>query len=113
MALGPALVALAYFDRHPLRATSPIVICGRVPLFYFVLHLYVIHILLVIASWLRYGWAATSFIFHPVPSMGGPAQLFPRDFGWSLTTVYLLWILTVILLYPLCRWYARLKSERN
>ncbi len=113
MTLGPALLALAYFDRHPLRLTNPIIIFGRVPLFYFVLHLYVIHVLLVVAAYVRYGWAATSFIFHPVPSMGGPARLFPADFGWSLTSVYLLWILTVSLLYPLCRWYARLKSERN
>ena len=111
MTLGPALLGLAYFDRHPLRLTNPIVIFGRVPLFYFVLHLYVIHMLLVCAALLRYGWAATSFLFHPVPSMGGPAQLFPSDFGWSLTSVYLLWVLTVILLYPLCRSYARVKAE--
>ncbi len=113
MTLGPTLLVLAYFDRHPLRLTNPLVVFGRVPLFYFVLHLYVIHILLVFASLLRYGQAATSFIFHPIPSMGGPAKLFPTDFGWSLTAVYLVWIAVVILLYPLCRWFARVKSERR
>lgn len=113
MTLGPTLLALAYFDRNPLRSTNPVVIFGRVPLFYFVLHLFLIHALLVLAAFLRYGSAAASFIFHPVPSMGGPAQIYPPNFGWSLTSVYLVWILTVLLLYPLCRWYARLKSERK
>jgi hypothetical protein len=73
----------------------------------------VIHAFLVFASWLRYGAAADSFIFNPVPSMGGPAQLFPSNFGWSLTAVYVLWIAVVALLYPLCRRFARLKSERR
>ena len=113
MTLGPTLLALACFDRHPPRSTNPLIVFGRVPLFYFVLHLYVIHIFLVFASCLRYGSAAASFIFNPVPSMGGPAQLFPPDFGWSLITVYLVWIAVVALLYPLCRWFARVKSERR
>ncbi len=113
MTLGPTLLALAYFDRHPLSSTNPLVVFGRAPLFYFVAHLYIIHAALVFASWLRYGWAANTFIFNPVPSMGGPAKLFPPDFGWSLTAVYALWIGVVVLLYPLCRWFARVKSERR
>ena len=72
-----------------------------------------IHALILIASFLRYGAAANLFVFNPVPSMGGPAKLFPPDFGWSLTTVYLVWIAVVALLYPLCRWFARLKAERR
>lgn len=113
MTLGPALLALAYFDRHAPRPTNPVIVFGRVPLFYFVLHLYVIHALLMVAAWLRYGGAANAFIFNPVPSMGGPADVFPADFGWSLTTVYLVWIAVLALLYPLCRWFARVKSERR
>ena len=113
MTLGPTLLALAYFDRHPLRLGNPLVVFGRAPLFYFVAHLYIIHVTVVFASWLRYGSAAASFVFNPVPSMGGPARLFPPDFGWSLTVVYFVWIAVVVLLYPLCRWFARVKSERR
>ncbi len=113
MTLGPTLLALAYFDRHPPTASNPLTVFGRAPLFYFVMHLYVIHTLVLFASFLRYGAAARSFVFNPVPSMGGPVQLFPPDFGWSLTTVYLVWIAVVALLYPLCRWFARLKTERR
>lgn len=113
MTLGPTLVALAYFDRRPPGSRNPLVVFGRVPLFYFVLHIYLIHVVLAFASWLRYGLGFTGFIFNPVPSMGGPAPLFPHDFGWSLTAVYLVWIAVVALLYPLCRWFARVKSERR
>jgi uncharacterized membrane protein len=113
MTLGPTLLALAYFDRHPPSSGNPLNVFGRAPLFYFVLHLYVIHVLVLFASWVRYGAAANSFILNPVPSMGGPAQLFPADFGWSLTAVYILWVAVVALLYPFCRWYARVKTERR
>lgn len=113
MTLGPTLLALAYFDGHPLGLTNPLVVFGRAPLFYFIAHLYIIHVALLFAGWLRYGSKAASFMFNPVPSMGGPAQLFPPDFGWSLTVVYCLWVAVVVLLYPLCRWYARVKSERR
>jgi hypothetical protein len=113
MTLGPTLIAMAWFDCNPPSLWNPLTVFGRAPLFYFVLHLYVIHIFVVVASWLRYGTAANSFVFNPVPSMGGPAKLFPPNFGWSLTTVYLLWIAVVVVLYPLCRWFARLKSERR
>jgi len=111
MTLGPALLVLAYFDRHPPKVSNAVVIFGRVPLFYFILHFYLIHLLAVMAALLRYGAAAFSFMFNPLPSMKGPRQLFPKDFGYSLPVTYMVWIIVVALLYPLCRWYARVKSE--
>ena len=113
MTLGPAMLALVYFDRNPLRATNPLVIFGRVPLFYFVLHFYLIHCLLAVMAWFRYGRSSFTFIFNPLPSMGGPAQLFPTGFGYSLWTVYTVWIAIVVLLYPLCRWFANVKATRR
>jgi uncharacterized membrane protein len=113
MTLGPALLALAYLDRYPPRARNPLVVFGRVPLFYFVLHFYLIHFLAALLAWLRYGQAAFSFLFNPLPSMGGPQQLFPPNFGYHLWTVYILWIAVVVLLYPLCRWFAKVKSTHR
>ncbi len=55
MTLGPSLVALAWFDQLRLSATNPLVVLGRVPLFYFVVHFYVIHTAVVLAALLRYG----------------------------------------------------------
>lgn len=111
MTLGPALLVFAWFDRHPPKITNPLVIFGRVPLFYFVLHFYLIHALVVLFAFVRYGGSAFNFIFNPVPPMGGPAKLFPKDFGYSLTVTYMVWLLVVASLYPVCRWYARIKSS--
>jgi hypothetical protein len=54
-----------------------------------------------------------SFVFHPVPSMGGPPQLFPARFGYDLWVVYLVWALIVLMLYPVCRWFAEIKARRS
>ena len=113
MTLGPALLALAWLDRRTLRATNPLVVFGRVPFFYFVLHFYLIHILAVFASWLRYGESAARFTFSPLPSMGGFRDLFPANYGYPLWVVYGVWILIVVLLYPLCRWFAQVKATRR
>jgi hypothetical protein len=113
MTLGPALLFLACFDQRTFSLANPLVVFGRVPMFYFVLHFYLIHILVVLAAWLRYGSAASKFILNPVPSMGGPSQLFPPDFGYSLATVYGIWVLTLVLLYPLCRRFAGVKATRR
>jgi len=113
MTLGPALLALAYLDRHQPKSENPLVIFGRVPMFYFVLHFYLIHGLMAIMAWLRYGNAALHFVFNPPPSMGAPAQLFPQNFGYSLPVTYAMWIAVIVILYPLCRWYAGVKAKHR
>jgi uncharacterized membrane protein len=111
MTLGPSLLLLGYFDRRTFKAANPLIVFGRAPLFYFILHFYLIHALAVVAAGLRYGTASAKFVFSPVPSMGG--RLFPPDFGYRLWVVYVVWILTVALLYPLCRWFAKVKATRS
>lgn len=113
MTLGPALLALAYLDRHPPTANNPLTVFGRVPMFFFVLHFYIIHGLNAVMSWLRYGNAAGRFVFNPLPSTGGPAQLFPANFGYSLWVTYVMWIVIIVCLYPLCRWFAHYKSTHR
>ncbi|MGZ7091233.1 MAG: DUF1624 domain-containing protein [Candidatus Angelobacter sp.] len=113
MTLGPALLVLAWFDRRTFKPANPLVVLGRVPMFYFILHFYLIHALTVLAAWLRYGSSVGRFMFNPLPSMGGPEKLFPPNFGYSLWTVYAVWLLVVVLLYPLCRWFANVKATRR
>jgi len=113
MALGPALLVLAWFDRLAFKPANPLVVFGRVPMFYFILHFYLIHVLAVLAAWVRYGGSAARFVFNPLPSMGGPRELFPANFGYSLWTVYGVWLLVVVLLYPVCRWFASVKATRR
>ena len=111
MTLGPALLILAWFDRLTFKPANPLIVFGRVPMFYFILHFYLIHVLAVLAAWLRYGGSAAEFIFNPLPSMGGPR--FPADFGYSLWVTYAVWLLVLALLYPLCRWFAKIKATRR
>jgi uncharacterized membrane protein len=113
MTLGPALLVLAWFDRSRFSPANPLIVFGRVPMFYFILHFYLIHALAVLAAWLRYGSSAARFVFNPLPSMGGPAKLFPSPFGYSLWTTYGVWLLVLVLLYPVCRWFAKVKSTRR
>jgi uncharacterized membrane protein len=111
MTLGPALLALAYFDRRRLSAGHPLVVIGRVPFFYYVAHFWLAHVVSSFLAWLNYGNASVAFLFSPVPSMGGRRDAFPPDFGYSLWVVYAVWIVVVLLLYPLCRRFAELKAR--
>lgn len=111
MTLGPALITLSFLDRLSFSRRNPLIVFGRVPFFYFVIHFFLIHALLVVTCWIHYGNAALSFMFNPVPSFGGPANLFPHDFGFRLRTVYLVWLLVLALLYPLCWWFSGVKSR--
>jgi uncharacterized membrane protein len=112
MTLGPALLVLAWFDRLTLSAANPLIVFGRVPLFYFIAHFYLAHAVAAVMACFRYGRAALAFIFRPVPAMG-PRQPFPEGFGYDLWVAYLVWILIVASLYPACRWFAGVKAHRR
>jgi uncharacterized membrane protein len=111
MTLGPALLLMAWLDRLTLTKTNPLLVFGRVPLFYFLVHFFVIHLLPIPFALVRYGHAA--FLLNPLPSVGGQAKLYPPDFGYSLAVVYAVWIGVVALLYPLCLWFSRVKERRD
>jgi uncharacterized membrane protein len=113
MTLGPALVLLAWFERASFSRPNPLIVFGRVPLFYFVLHFLMAHAIAVLLAIGTYGSAAWSFMFQPVPSMGGQAQAFPPGFGWDLWVVYAVWIALVAALYPVCLWFSKVKERRQ
>jgi uncharacterized membrane protein len=112
MTLGPALLVLAWFDGMTFSASNPLIVFGRVPLFYFIAHFYLAHAVAAVLACLRYGSRALAFIFNPMPPMG-PEKAFPPDFGYHLWVAYLVWILIVVALYPVCRWYAGVKARRR
>lgn len=111
MTLGPAILLLSRLDRLRFTKTNPLIVFGRVPLFYFIVHMFVARALTIPFALFRYG--DTRFLFGPLPSQGGPANQFPPDFGYSLGVVYLVWLIVVVLLYPLCLWFARVKERRR
>jgi uncharacterized membrane protein len=110
MMLGPALLLLWMFDDHTPRLLRPVLTIGRVPLFYFVLHFVLIHLVAVVVCFARYGqihWMFESSDLSNFPITPPP--------GWGLTLplVYAIWIMVVLLMYLLCRWYAALKQRSN
>ena len=111
MTLGPAIALLGWLDRARPREGNPFLVFGRVPLFYFVLHIPLIHAAEKVMTWMRYG--VQPFLFLPPPTLGTPRELFPAHFGWSLGVTYALWLGVVIALYPVCLWFARLKARRR
>jgi uncharacterized membrane protein len=111
MTLGPAIAFLGWVDRRRVRGSNPLLVFGRVPLFYFVLHIPLIHVLAIALPWLYYG--AAPFLFLPPPTLGSPREAFPADYGWSLGVVYVVWAVAVAALYPVCLWFARLRARRR
>lgn len=111
MTLGPAILLLGILDRTRFANANPLIVFGRVPLFYFLLHFFVIHALTIPLALFRYGHAG--FLLHPFPSMGGPVESFPSDFGYPLGVVYTVWMGVVLSIYPLCLWFARVKERRR
>jgi uncharacterized membrane protein len=103
MTLGPALLALAALDRVHPSERNPLLVFGRVPLFYYVVHLYLIHLAAALVFLPRLGGAA----FHVDPDTP------PAGFGVSLGPIYLIWAGAVIAMYPLCRWFAGVKKSRR
>ena len=110
MTLGPALLLLAAFDRGAPRILQPLVTFGRVPLFYYVLHIPLIHAVYVLTCLVRFGRADWSYGFQPGVDPHPPV---PPNAGFSLPVVYLSWILFVAALYPACRWFADVKEHRR
>jgi len=110
MTLGPALVLLWAVDGGTPRALRPALVIGKVPMFYYVLHFSLIHLLAVATCYARYGTAHWMF---ESPDLAHYPVTPPPGWGYSLPVVYLVWALVVLSMYPLCRWFAALKQRRS
>jgi uncharacterized membrane protein len=110
MTLGPALLFLRAVDGGAPRWLRPTIGFGRVPLFYFALHIVLIHLAALAVCWYRYG--AVHWVFES-PSLD--MYPFHQPPGWplSLAWVYAIWLGVVVALWPVCRWYAALKERRK
>jgi uncharacterized membrane protein len=96
MTLGPALLLLASFEHAKGSFARFLSVFGQVPFFYYVVHIYLIHLLAVATAFAMTG----DFVRSP-------------EIGIGLGGVYLVWLLVLVLLYPVCRWFAELKSSRK
>jgi uncharacterized membrane protein len=110
MTLGPALLMLRAFDGGCPRWLRPALIFGRVPLFYYVVHFGLIHLLAVGAALVRYGDASGLF---QSPSLAQYPFTAPAGWAASLPVIYLIWAAVVLMMYPVSRWYAGVKARRT
>ncbi|MDB4909743.1 MAG: hypothetical protein JWO39_566, partial [Gemmatimonadetes bacterium] len=110
MTLGPALLFLGAVDHATPRVLRPAIVFGRVPLFYYVVHFPLIHLLALATCYARYG---TGHWMFESPDLAHYPFTAPPRWGFSLPVVYLTWALIVCAMFPLCRWYAALKARSN
>jgi uncharacterized membrane protein len=109
MIIGCAFLFLAWIEKVKNRFTDIMLIYGRVPFFYYVLHIYLVHLVAVFAFFAR---------GHSAEEITKTGTKFPFYFvvpgeGYGLVVIYLLWIAIVVALYPLCRWYNNYKTNHK
>ncbi|HEX6227001.1 MAG TPA: heparan-alpha-glucosaminide N-acetyltransferase domain-containing protein [Chryseolinea sp.] len=106
--LGPAILFLAVSEGYYGRLSQSVKILGRVPMFYYLLHLYLIHLLAMTAAVLT-GYDLSDMVFDTwvtnSPNLVG--------YGFNLWVVYVVWISVVLILYPLCKWYDAYKATQR
>jgi uncharacterized membrane protein len=109
MTLGPLLVLLALAERWKGRAYDAVTVFGRVPMFYYLLHIPLIHVAAMGVSLVREG-AVNPWLFgnHPL----APPEV-PEGYQWSLPLLYAVFALCVVALWFPCRWYARVRATRK
>jgi hypothetical protein len=109
MTLGPMLIGLGFAERARGRIAGMLATFGRVPFFYYLIHIPSIHAAACVVSLIR-GGAVDPWLFtnHPM----APGRL-PPGYMWSLPLLYLVFALVVALLFFPCRWFARLKATHK
>ena len=116
MTLGPALIALALWEKYNIRDPEPrqpnpiarmLITFGRVPLFFYILQWVYAHgagyLLSLVAG-------KPTWIYFRLP---GPGPTTPPNVGFDLWVVWVVWLVGVLLLYPICKWYASVKARRR
>jgi uncharacterized membrane protein len=106
--LGPALIFLSHAETIKGKLSQYIVALGRVPMFFYILHIYLIHVIALAAAVMT-GYDPSDMVFNTwvtdSPNL--------RGYGFSLGIVHVLWIAMVFMLFPLCLWYDRYKIKNR
>lgn len=109
MTLGPIIALMPLVEHLNGALARGIIVFGRVPFFFYMLHIPLIHALALVVSKIRLGMVSPwLFTNHP---MGNPQP--PEGYVWSLPLLYRIWGISIFLLYFACRWFAALKARRN
>lgn len=109
MTLGPTIASIPLLESASGPVPRLVSVFGRVPFFFYVLHILLIHALAIIVSKVRLGYVnGWLFANHP---MGNPRP--PAGYTWNLWLLYLVWAIAIAALYVPCRWFSGLRSRRK
>ena len=107
MTIGPSLLLLSVIEKYKNKVTDFFIVFGRVPLFYYFIHILIIHMLAIILLVLTN--KDYSIMFNMTPYLPGQNQLV--EYGYPLWVVYVVWFIVILILYPLCYKYMKYKSN--
>ena len=105
MTLGPTIALMPLAERALGWAAGALETFGRVPMFYYLLHIPLIHVAALGVTFLREGSV------HPEWYASAPFTYLPPEHRWGLPLLYLVWAIVVAILYVLCRWFAGVKAR--
>lgn len=105
MTIGPLLILLSWFEKLNAKWLMPAQVFGRVPLFYFLAHFFLIHAAALIQRMIATGKSFAEIDLHFSATFGGVTP----EGGVNLFWTYVAWILVVVALYPVCVWYDKRK----
>jgi len=105
--IGPGLLFLSFIDNVKNKATDILKVFGRVALFYYLLHLYFIHLFATANFFMR------GHTLDQASDGKSPFKFVLSGEGYGLVGVYVVWILLIVLLYPLCKWYDTYKTNHK
>ncbi len=103
MTLGPTIALIPLAEKARGRLAEVLIVFGRVPFFYYLLHIPLIHISALVVNFLRVSAVHQEWYVH------APFASVPGDSRWSLPLLYLVFVIDVVILYFACRWYVRYK----
>ena len=107
MTIGPCMIALSLLEKYGNKFTHFFNQFGRVPMFYYIAHIYLLHLIGMIIFFIQ-GYGSKDIM-----TPGNPFLFHPPDFGFSLFYVYVIWIGIILMLYPLCKRYNAYKSTHH
>ncbi|MGH7646419.1 MAG: hypothetical protein ACREMR_12645, partial [Gemmatimonadales bacterium] len=109
MTLGPTIALIPLLERARGALARWVTVFGRVPFFYYILHIPLIHALALVVSMIRLGEVSPWLLAnHPMGS--GPP---PDGYAWSLALLYGVWAAVIVVLYVPCRWFTDLKARKK
>lgn len=104
MTLGPSIILLVVFERIGGWLSKFLIVFGRVPMFYYIIHIYLIHLFaLMLGAHQGFSLSQIAVKF----------TLLPENYGFGLVVTYAVWVLVIALLYPLCKWYIKFKKGKK